>query len=739
MAENTLFIRIAERCKLEHFCEWLRKKGYEAALDSATLPLSSEERENRLTSSPLWEKYMQETREFEDKHWKALASMLLKTAKDEEVKLLETGTARRYVQGGIQTPNIVSLTAGALEIIKGLPPAYALPMVIRPVPWTRLDHCGYRYRPMSLVKHRDNATIRDALKDPNAKLGDVYKAVNALQDTPWRINTFVYKVMQDMQAKGMQFPEVMRPSEIHKLRRCGQVRRARREGKKARLYLKLIQHRLEVGGRFLNTRFYFPYQLDFRGRAYAVPPLFNPQADDMARGLLKFADGKDVGDTGAKWLAVHLANMWGKATGENAITVDKQCFEAREKWAYDNEAKIRETVQDPLQEDPFWRQAKKPWRFLAACKEWVGYRESPEAFQSRLPIAMDGTCNGFQHLSAILLDGQGGKATNLCPDEKPNDIYRIVAEEVRSEVESAARGPDCKEQGLAKKWLEIGIDRDVVKPGTMTTPYGAGTSTKIEQLIEAIEKSGKVVTCDDARQWRSALRRCRDEVKTRLDQAEPFTRLKKIILENLRPERIIGLWLDRASRELARYLVPLLNNAIKDTCRAHGMIAEWLREVVGVLAQKGEPIRWESPTGFPVAQAEWIYPKRRMGSARHGRHKLSDTSQPGRIDENAQKRGIVPNFVHSFDAAHMMLTVNALHSNGLEHFAVVHDSYAVHACDVDALNRALRDAFVGIYQKDVLQGLYDRQRETSPEIPRPPQRGTKLDIRSVLQSDYFFS
>jgi DNA-directed RNA polymerase len=50
----------------------------------------------------------------------------------------------------------------------------------------------------------------------------------------------------------------------------------------------------------------------------------------------------------------------------------------------------------------------------------------------------------------------------------------------------------------------------------------------------------------------------------------------------------------------------------------------------------------------------------------------------------------------------MMLTVNRLHREGVRHFAMVHDSFGVHAVDVDRLNQALREEFVRIYSEEVL-------------------------------------
>ena len=68
---------------------------------------------------------------------------------------------------------------------------------------------------------------------------------------------------------------------------------------------------------------------------------------------------------------------------------------------------------DPLSVRRFWDEADKPWMFRAACKEWTRYREEGPGFLSHLAISMDGTCNGYQHLSAMGRDPIGGRATNL--------------------------------------------------------------------------------------------------------------------------------------------------------------------------------------------------------------------------------------------------------------------------------------------------------------------------------------
>jgi DNA-directed RNA polymerase len=87
----------------------------------------------------------------------------------------------------------------------------------------------------------------------------------------------------------------------------------------------------------------------------------------------------------------------------------------------------------------------------------------------------------------------------------------------------------------------------------------------------------------------------------------------------------------------------------------------------------------------------------------------------------------------------MMRTINPLYAEGIRRFEMVHDSYGVHACDVDLLNRALREEFVRIYSEPVLQNFLDQERKPHPGIslPDPPQAGD-LDIQQVFSSPYFF-
>ena len=97
-----------------------------------------------------------------------------------------------------------------------------------------------------------------------------------------------------------------------------------------------------------------------------------------------------------------------------------------------------------------------------------------------------------------------------------------------------------------------------------------------------------------------------------------------------------------------------------------------------------------------------------------------------------QKSAFPPNFVHSLDSTHLMLTAVECHKIGIE-FAAVHDSFWTHACDIDKMNNVLREQFVNLHSQPLLDDLLKGFRSQFPSIKfrEIPQR--------VIKSKYFFA
>lgn len=221
-----------------------------------------------------------------------------------------------------------------------------------------------------------------------------------------------------------------------------------------------INYTLEVARGFLHDPFYLPHNMDFRGRCYPIPPYLNPLGDDLNRGLLLFGEGRALGETGLRWLQIHLANVYG---------YDKLSFDERARFAEDHYDDIMESADRPLEGSRWWLKAEDPWQCLATCFELADALRSPDPKQyvSHFPVHQDGTCNGMQHYAALGGDIRGARAVNLEAGDRPADIYTRVVEIANRVVE----GDKLAGNEIALLIKEP-LTRKIVKQTVMTTVYG---------------------------------------------------------------------------------------------------------------------------------------------------------------------------------------------------------------------------------------------------------------------------
>lgn len=614
----------------------------------------------------------------------------------------------------------------------------SLPMVAPPLPWTSPMVGGYHtdavprlpmVKPLPRSQGRTCITPKghqpgyrhDAYLDELAAAWDdmptVIEAINAVQATPWRINTAVLPVLQQAIDQGQsigklppgerlpkppcpecgslvgpehpcfQDPEVLKAwkRKTHLLHNSDVGRRAR-----------LIQARQieRIANRFKDAAaIWFPHQMDFRGRLYPVPMLLNPQGNDIARGLLTFAEGQPINDhQAAGWLAIHGANVYG---------IDKVGFEDRIAWVQQHEDRILAIADDPWA-DLWWTEADKPWQFLAFCFEWQAFQQHGLGFVSSLPVAMDGSCNGLQHFSAMLRDPVGGLATNLTPTLEPQDIYQIVADRTEGLLIKAQHDAEPEEVEMINHWLQLGINRKTVKRSVMVVPY-SGTRWSCREYIQ---------------DWLV------EELEARRQRGEECPP-----------------WEGRDLFQASNFLTRHVWEAIGRTVVAAREVMAWLQKAARRTAKEELSIYWTTPVGFPVRQ-DYREMNSRVVETLIGdrifKPRLQEETE--KMDKDAQANGISPNFVHSLDAAALQLSVVYAKEAGLTSFSMVHDSYAAPAAHADTLAACLREAFVDIYeQSDPLEDLKASLEAIIGEpLPALPAKGS-LDLGQVRESPFFFA
>ena len=528
----------------------------------------------------------------------------------------------------------------------------------------------------------------------------VSNAVNIMQRTEWVINRPIFDVLEKCILNGYQLgklpvnpediPLPPKPFDIASnkdaktkwKREASSVYKDRAKSKSKYIQIRQI---LEEAKKFLERGFWYPYQLDFRGRIYPKSPMLSPQSADYARALIKFKFGKPMGsDEAFNNFAVAGAGLFGET--------DKEELSVRRQWVIDNADKIISTANNPLT-DTWWTDADKPYSFLAWCMEYRDFALSDFSpdFITTLPIQSDCSNSGLQHYSAMMRDEVGGKATNLIPANKPNDVYGLVAEKVIEKLQS-------KTDPMAKKWLDYGIDRKICKKPVMCLPYSL-TQYSCRQYIQ--------------------------------DHVE-----KELVERNRQHD--FGEDLFRSTHWLTKVVWESINEVIvgaKD-------IMKFLKDVAKLVASENLPVAWTSPLGLPIMMSAYKKESKRVKTKMGDSIiKLSVSNLTEEIDRRKTQQSICPNFIHSLDASVLQLSVNKASELGIDNFSLIHDSFGVVAPDADKMAQALREAFCEVYNQDVLanwamemkQILSDKNKKKFPPIPAKGE----LDLDEVKKSVFF--
>jgi DNA-directed RNA polymerase len=537
-------------------------------------------------------------------------------------------------------------------------------------------------------------------------LSEEYACVNALQETPFRTNNPIVEILRnvwegDSEWAGLPprnnldlppYPFDKEPSDLSPAER-DEFKSWR--GKRNQIYsfnAKSMSKRIQVErtiqlaeGYMKYDQFYFVHQLDFRGRKYPVESFMSPQVADYGKACIEFANGVEMlTQEDAYYLAIEGANRFGN---------DKVSLNDRERWSYHHEGDIVKTVENPY-DYLWWTQADKPFQFLAWCFEFYGWLRQGKGFVTHLPTSADGSCNGLQHLSAILLDEHGGAAVNLLPSELPRDIYSDVAKATRMRVELDAR--DGSE--LAKQCLDFGIDRKTCKRSTMIIPY-SGTQHACRKYIE--DSLAEAVAKGKSSPWNG-------------DYFSPSLYLSKHV------------W-----------------DSINEVIVSARKVMDYVRNVGKAYALQNKAMEWVTPTNFLVVQHYPNLELRRIKTHIDGNvvslaYQEQDDTQ---ISKSKTASGSSPNFIHSLDASALTRTVNCCTNVNIKDFSMVHDSYGTHSPNMFAMQEILREEFVSMYKDhDVLEELSHHAEQVlgHGDLPPLPTRGS-LNLDKVLESKYFFA
>jgi DNA-directed RNA polymerase len=348
------------------------------------------------------------------------------------------------------------------------------PMVCEPVEWANGQQGGY----LTSDVHRYSMVRAHQSVGVPLEQGELFlQMLNNLQRQAYRINTDVMAVADYCFDNFISIGKFRRDERKDPPARPaeGASEETIKEYKRSRRIIEDYNAQLDqnnwrttetmfVARKFADEdRFWIPWSADYRGRLYPIPTSLTPQGTDFDKSLFYFADEGPVNEY---WLAFHVATTYG---------LDKATMAERVEWTRSSTELITAIATDPISTITQWRQAEEPWCFLAAAIEYYNCCIAKTKATSGLPVGIDATCSGLQHLAALTLDATAGALVNVLPTEVPADGYRTVAEQAKKHLDAQYH-----------PWMT----RKVTKRTVMTTPYGVTRHSARGYIREALKEAG---------------------------------------------------------------------------------------------------------------------------------------------------------------------------------------------------------------------------------------------------------
>jgi DNA-directed RNA polymerase len=204
----------------------------------------------------------------------------------------------------------------------------------------------------------------------------------------------------------------------------------------------------------------------------------------------------------------------------------------------------------------------------------------------------------------------------------------------------------------------------------------------------------------------------------------------------------------------ARYLAHRVMAACREVLKKPAEVMDLIRGLAAHLADYNQPLRWCTPTDFPVINGHY-FPNIEIADlelrGERVRYRVANGWE-SRIDVENALNAAAPNYVHSLDASHGARVVNAAAREGIASIALIHDCFASPAPLVERLHQLVRREFYLLHAPDQLAAL----RETAlqdylhhADIPDygewavlpmfPQMHHGLLDLAAVQYSEYMTS
>ena len=416
-----------------------------------------------------------------------------------------------------------------------------------------------------------------------------------------------------------------------------------------------------------------------------TPLYFNYQANELSKSLLLFSEPGTIlrhDEENITYLKSYGAACFSNSLGKRSIAY--KC-----NWVDKN----KDAIINYEQNSSFVEKAKEKFLFLAFCIEYKRYQdflfnENIPHFHTYLPIQLDATCNGFQHMAMLSDEEELFEKLNLKTNDKSETALSHKSEDEAQDFYSF----------VLHKLLEhfvYNLDKNIIEdPGTK------GSYQRLNEFV-----------------WdRSYIKRI---IMTIPYNASPLSMKKYFLNELCYIDRIddVSWYSDRANSKTtinsydASLLIKSISSIISKDYAKIDKLRKYLKNIAKLFNSFNMPITWNLPSGLIVNQSYLETESTIITPFAHSRTKLKlKTTNPHKYDYKKQTRALMPNLIHSLDGNSLCKLYSFFamgYKDGVQFFSI-HDCFATTCEKIGRLKHLLAAVYTDLYCKDHYLTKFDK-------------------------------
>ena len=494
---------------------------------------------------------------------------------------------------------------------------------------------------------------------------------------------------------------------------------------------------LKIAETYKNIPIYLNTHTDWRGRLYTNSFFISYQGSDLSASLLLLYNGEVLTEQGKEYLYIYGANLFNAKINDHSI--NKKPFLDRINWVKDNYEKIINL------DIEFIKKAESKFLFAAFCLTLKNIHDDPK-YIVKLPVFLDATCSGIQHLATLLLDKELAKKVNLTPQtnsDNVQDIYSEIMVDINKAINNyGILNPDFS--SLA----DLKLTRDILKLSIMTKVYNVtkhGIASQLENKLQTIYVDSdsvsslvggtniKFSSSDNVNinnilkhTWRTNLSGETGEIlnSENTEYPEYITKdykeedkIKKGKRKMQKADKRVKLFIAPGlfkpiylnSKEVFK-IAEIIYNQIFELFPSLKSIYYYFMNISKLMIKLEIPLSWFTPMGLKLTQHYLKSKINKVSISMGGKNKTLVLREfEDEINKRKQIQAIIPNIIHSLDASHLIkiiISVIRRHEDplynmiSLKYIIPVHDCFGTHPNQLGILEEIVKREYIWIYSNE---------------------------------------